>query len=386
MDQDRLRPFVVGPLGPAQLACIRSWRRAGHEAGFIHLTDGRPLPLIAGAVDFYLALPTDSLNNATGVTAMTEFLARHRASGVTCLAYSLARRLHGLRDQIPGETALWLPAGEVIDRLESKAAQNRLAEEAGLALLPSAGVDRASCALAPEFFPAVLRPDDPATVAPAFKTRIVENAGALRAFVAGLERIDRPLIAQPFVRGRNLAVHGYRTASGESGHSGFAVERMLDGVTLTLTPSALPQALAQGCTAFADALGIVGVYHIEFLHDPETDRHYFMEINGRLGGTTGKVYRSGFDEPALIPYCYGSGPALVKHDVNTATATNKQALVKFLIRSAQGKTTVFDYPKGGFWRNLADLAPGFFLWRDEIFDWRDLRTTTAYFLQKIYGE
>lgn len=382
-----IRPVIIGPLGPAQLACLRSWKRLGYSAGFIHLTDGRPLPLIRGAVGAYLRLSFKDLRSDEGISEIANFLVANKATGLTCLAYELARRLHEIRDRLPATTALWLPATSVIDRLESKAAQNLLAVSAGLDLLPSVAIDKTSAAMVDgDLFPYVLRPDDPTTITPVFKAWLCKTPADLEKFIAACRRIDRPLIAQPYVEGRNFVVHGYRTQTGGSAHWGFAVDRMLDGVTLTIRPAPMPDSLADRCAAFADALGIVGIYHFEFIYDATRHRWFFMEINGRLGGTTAKVYRCGFDEPALIPYCYGAVDTPPLNAIVAHTATSKQALIKCMLRALKGRTTVFEYPRVGVLSRLFDLLPGLLAWRDEIIDWRDPRTTTAYFLQKVYGE
>lgn len=380
-----IHPVILGPLGPAQLACIRSWTRSGFAVGFVHVTEGRSLPLIKGAVTSYLQISPDVLQTETGITHLHDFLSRHHATGLTCLSYAMARWLTRVKDRLPPETALWIAELDVIDKLESKSIQTRLARKVGLTLLRSFEVSgQAREAIPEDAFPLVLRPDDPTTVSPIFKMQFIENSTALAAFITRFVHIDRPLIAQPYVQGRNFVVHGYRTQDGESGHQGFLVDRMLDGVTLTLTPAEMPLDLDQKCKQFVNELGLTGIYHFEFLYELESNLYYFLEINGRLGGTTAKVYRCGFDEPGLIPHCYGKKWPTVQHMI-TVTATSKQALIKCLLRTFRGDTTIFDYPRGTIGERLRDILPGLLFWRDEIMDWRDLRTTIAYFLQKIYG-
>lgn len=380
-----IHPVILGPLGPAQLACIRSWTRSGFAVGFVHVTEGNPLPLIEGAVTSYLQISPDVLQTEAGIVRLHDFLSRHRATGLTCLSYAMARWLTRIKDRLPLETALWVTELNVIDTLESKSMQTQLARKVGLTLLRSFEIGGLIREIIPDnAFPLVVRPDDPTTISPIFKMQFIEDRTALAAFVARFMRIDRPLIAQPYVRGRNFVVHGYRTRSGESSHQGFLVDRMLDGVTLTLTPAEIPSDLDQKCEQFVNELGLTGIYHFEFLHELESNLYYFLEINGRLGGTTAKVYRCGFDEPGLIPHCYGKEQPTVQHII-AVTATSKQALIKCLLRTFRGDTTIFDYPCGTIGDRLRDLLPGLLLWKDEIIDWRDLRTTIAYFLQKIYG-
>lgn len=380
-----LNPVILGPLGPAQVACIRSWRRSGFSVGFIQVADGWELPFVKSAVASYLKISPDTLKTADGIEQICSFLDLHNATGITCLSYSLARWLHAIRGLIPRQTELWIPKLGVIDKLESKIEQTRLAQSVGFDLLPSFQVDKlARQSIPDDVFPIVVRPDDPTTVCPIFKMKYFEDRAALSSFVANLERVDRPMLAQPYVRGRNFVIHGYRTRNQENGLAGFRVDHMFDGVTLTLSPSAIPAELSEKCKKFVEEIGLFGIYHFEFLHDPKNNSYYFLEINGRFGGTTAKVYRCGFDEPMLLLYCHNNGlskPGNIQHQI---TATSKQALIKCLLQSFRGLTTIFDYPHGTTYDRLCNFLPGFFLWKDEIIDWHDPQITVAYFLQKIY--
>jgi len=51
-----LRPAIIGPFGPAQLACLRSWNRLGLSPVFVQIQEGdwviRPALKLAAHVSF----------------------------------------------------------------------------------------------------------------------------------------------------------------------------------------------------------------------------------------------------------------------------------------------------------------------------------------------
>src|SRR5690606_35019851 len=146
---------------------------------------------------------------------------------------------------------------------------------------------------------------------PLVKAELCRNEAALEGFLGRLIRFDGPLIAQPFVTGPNIVVHGARSRDGHSIRPvAFLVERKFEGLSLTMRRTALQPALESACLKFVDLLRFVGVYHIELIVDDLTGNTYFLEINGRLGGTTAKAYALGFDEPVhLIDAFAGAGLA-----------------------------------------------------------------------------
>src|SRR5699024_2858239 len=149
--------------------------------------------------------------------------------------------------------------------------------------------------------PLVLRPDDPSRTRPAFKMEFITNSLELEKFLISLSHFDCTLLGQPFIHGPNLVIHGIRTTNGKHRHlAAFSVKSKLNGVSLTVEPTNLPSHISQGCKSFVDRIGHIGVYHFEFLQDPENGRYYFLEINGRLGGTTGKVFAAGYNEPSHL--------------------------------------------------------------------------------------
>lgn len=392
----RLRPALLGPLGPPQLACLRRWGREGLDLGalFIHLTD-HPLPPprrlgIAG----YLPMTRATWGSEEGLDQVTTFLSTHGATGLTCLAEGDARRLHTAAHRLPPSVGLWLPSTAALDRVASKLDQMALAEACGFSLLPSwsslieSGPEgRLAWPPLPEAaFPAVVRPSDPRGVRPPFKVRWLPNRQALNDFGRTLAMVAAPLILQPLVHGPNLLVHGARAQSGAWVHwQAFLVARKFEGLALTVTPTPLDPGLATACQCFVEQAGVVGVFHFDLLVDPATGRPHFLELNPRLGGTTAKVLAAGHDEPGWLLAAYGAmpRPEVPLDQRAPVTVTNRLALVKCLRSLGQGTLTDLDYPRISTRRRAWDLLRGFLLWRDEVLDWRHHPASTLWYVQDL---
>ena len=116
----------------------------------------------------------------------------------------------------------------------------------------------------------------------------------------------------------------------------FVAPRKFEGVTLTIMPAVFPPNVEQYCRDFVESAGVTGCFHFELLFSPYDNRAWFLEINVRLGGTTDKVTRLGFDE-------------------------------------VRGDLTELDYPPSTrmrhVWRSLRDL----WTTKDSIFSLSDLR-------------
>lgn len=382
MTETTTRPALIGPYGPAQIACLRSWRRLGLPVLFVHLGD-RPLPLGQRVASRTVTLPSALAGTPAGAARLAAALREHGADGITCLSESLAGWLHRLHAAGTLPAAPWVAPPEALARLASKAVQTDMAAASGLPVLPTLAVTRDSV-LPPEAFPLVLRPDDPATVAPGFKALLLHRPAELAEVLAGLRRLDRPLVAQRLIVGPNLVVHGARAAAtGEVfALAAFRVDRKFEGVTLRMGATALDPALAEGCRRFAAAIGVTGCFHFEFIEDAD-GRPWFLEMNGRLGGTTGKVFALGYDEPRHLLAAFV--PALGDDRLRLASgwATGKQALVKAALRRLQGRQDPLDYPLRSTAATLAETAAGLLAWREET--WRPAWpvTTLAYLLDRL---
>ncbi|MFH0812728.1 MAG: hypothetical protein V2A69_07790, partial [Pseudomonadota bacterium] len=236
----------------------------------------------------------------------------------------------------------------------------------------------------PKHFPLCLRPSDPAMVKPTFKVRLVNSVAELKNFVASFQKIEKPIIAQPFMNMPNLVVHGARTVTGSTiGLQAFLVERKFEGVTLTIRPTSLDKALSDKCVAFTDHFNLVGNYHFEFLVDPATGSTYFLELNNRLGGTTAKVYACGYDEPLLALQVYGVIESSNQKKIRNVVVSSKQALLKYLLYTVKGGLTPLDYLTESSALRIAKTLYGLLAYRDDVFTLCDVRGALALYLGNI---
>jgi hypothetical protein len=328
--------------------------------------------------------PSD-LKSPAGEKAVLDFLSGSRADGITCLSYHQIEWLNSLRGKMQSPTLPWVPMPDAVALLQSKASMAELATASGLHVLPTALVDHATRSEVPdEFFPAAVRPEDVTTVEPAFKVQYIPTRRELEAFVRNLDVLKKPLLVQPYKRARNFVVHGARGVDGTHFPSAaFVADCAFKGVIAAMRPAPLPQSLEEGCRRFCEKLNIHGVYHFDFLYVESEDRHYFLEMNGRLGGTTAKAFRLGYDEPGFVPGAYGTGRKPISRPVPNGPVASYQATAKFLLSSLKGQLTIFDYPNLGFRRSAMKLLPATLRARSEVWDWRYPRTSIAYVLQQV---
>jgi hypothetical protein len=224
-----------------------------------------------------------------------------------------------------------------------------------------------------------------------------------------MQKIDGPIVAQPFMHLPNLVVHGARTVNGNSiGLQGFLVERKFEGVTLTIRPINVERDFLDKCVQFTDYFNVIGNYHFEFLVDKKNGSSYFLELNNRLGGTTAKVFACGYDEPLLVLQSYGvlptspetsdqqpatsnqkpassnTQPATIVHrPLTNVTVSSKQALLKYFYCTVRGKLTPLDYPSEPSLLRIAKTIYGFFRYKDDVFMLRDIRGSLALYLGNL---
>jgi predicted ATP-grasp superfamily ATP-dependent carboligase len=399
-----VRPVILGQFGPPTLACIRSWGMQGFPVGMVCIESQKePAPASKYLTDF-VTLPSEKLYTPDGIKLISDFLIKFCATGITCVAESIACWLNDHRQMFPDEVAIWLPTNETIKDLISKQRQIEIAQKVGFNVLPTYLIDKnleANDHTPKDHFPLCLRPDDPAKVAPVFKVRLVYSQEELFAYVKSMKRLDSPTVTQPFMYLPNLVVHGARTVNGNSiGLQGFLVERKFEGVTLTIHPTNLEQDLLDKCVRFTDYFNVTGNYHFEFLLDRKTGSSYFLELNNRLGGTTAKVFALGYDEPLLVLQSYGvlptspetgnqkpassnKQPSTIDYRPKNKIVSSKQALLKYFYYTVRGRLTPLDYPSEPSLVRIAKTVYGFFRYRDDVFTLRDIKGSMALYFGNL---
>jgi hypothetical protein len=336
------------------------------------------------------SLPPHLVGTAEGLDRVHAYA---RAVKATALVAMVDRELAWLaehRDRFEPSCQVLSQSSRSLFPLLSKRFQLLIAAKVGLSVLPTHVLMRPEDVepVPAHDYPLVLRPDRQDDVEPSFKARIVESRDELERLIRDCRRIDSPLIAQPLRHLPNLVVHGVRAVDGQVIASRcFRVPRKFEAVSLTLEPTAFPDALQQQCAEFARLAGITGCYHLEFLLSDEGARAYFLEVNVRLGGTTDKVVRAGFDEPLLLLQAYGIRPPSSSVKGSRARrVANKRVLLKHILRAARGKLTPLDYPDVSRVSHIAYSCRDLIVATDSIFDWRDIGGSLRFHLRDIGSE
>jgi hypothetical protein len=374
---------VVGPLGPGQIACIESWRAAGVRVAFIHFGDRRPLRFAPRLLDHYSFI-VDPGRDASAWDSIAALLDGAGVTAAATVAYSVGARLKAALDR-RGSPIRLAAADEATQRfLDTKSAQLALAAEVGLAVDPHWMLTAADTSAIPDAaFPVVVRPDFPKAAVPAFKAEFADDRGALEALLAPLQP-GFSLIVQSFRNTPNLVVHGSRDSAGKAGPTaGFLVDYKFRGVTQRIAALPLPAAFARRCETYVEAMGFVGAYHFEFLYDADIERSRFLEINGRLGGTTGKVVHLGYDEPVLLLNALGIEVPVRPVPSPRRYVSNRFSLLRRAAQVAKGDSSRLDYPALGGVGGALRLLGGVAAWRDEVSGGRHWRLVADYYREAL---
>ncbi|MDP2006066.1 MAG: hypothetical protein Q8K45_10360 [Rubrivivax sp.] len=374
---------ILGRLGTPQLACLRSWRRQGLRCVFLH-ADAAPLPRLVQAL---LGVPCVHLgplrlDDPAWVARLSAALAQAGVQALTCVAEPVSEALWACRAALPAGLRIVSVQPRQAEALASKWRQHGLARAAGLQTLAGWYLrPQEPVRLPADAFPAVVRPDVARRTAPAFKVEVVQDSAALQRLVDGLGPVSEGVVVQPLVHGPNLLVHAWRSADGRcAGHVAFRVEVKHEGLSVVLRPVEADAALLEGCARMAQALALHGVFHFDFIEDPATGRAYFLDLNPRLGGSTGKALAAGYDEPlallaTLVP---GGLPASAFVGAALRGAGGKHQALRALVSVLRGRSTAADYPCPARGRTVAALLRFLLSGRDEVLNLAGWRSALAF--------
>jgi predicted ATP-grasp superfamily ATP-dependent carboligase len=268
--------------------------------------------------------------------------------------------------------------------MESKILQIHIAQQCGFDVLPATLVSTANDAECTQLtYPVVVRPDR-ASIDSSFKAVFLAGSVDLKTFISSLDTRKPPVVAQSYVSGPTVVIHGFRACEAKVAPLiGFVVALKNDGVTVTLEPWELPPGITDACQRFVQAADLVGVFHFELLLDPATTKLWFLEVNVRLGGTTGKVLVAGYDEPAALLYAFGVIGEAPHSPRSYKRVVSRLAALRCLEKVIRGKGSPVDYPfpdaKQVAFRALRSIV----LYRDEVLRPCHLRNTLAFLSQYI---
>ena len=380
------RVALIGDFGPVQIACIRAWQDRGVRPIFLHTGEGETLRFTPGVLSGYERIPGDLKPTPEFDDRIRSALIRHNCEAAVTISESQAAWLRRLTESCPNRPVACVADAGTIEFLSTKSAQMALAREVGLdvgdwwILTSVTDAER----VPNEAFPIVLRPDAPNTANPMFKVLRFDNRGSLAEFLSKQRGDEFRIVAQTYVTGPNLVVHGARGTDGHSApHQAFLVDFKFEGVTQRLKPIKVSAEFSGACQRFVEQAGLVGVYHFEFILDRDHGRMLFLEINGRLGGTTGKVYWCGYNEPVRLLQCFGVLPWTLSgkaERIRNRSVSNYFSLLKRLHKVARGSDEAMGYPRKSRFSLVIDLVGGILAWTDEIYSLWHWQTTTDYYV------
>lgn len=329
----------------------------------------------------------DLIGTPEGLLKICDFVESVNARALMVTNDKMMLWLSQNREMFEPDCAVLAASDNCLQLLFDKQNQIEIARKSGFNLLPSwylRGVDDAD-SIPQQQYPVCVRPSLLGSVDPPFKAEVLHTPEEMKQFLRGLSAVRARIIAQPFIVGPTLVVHGARSAEdGSMTMRAFMAYRKHEGFTLALKPVNLPKELSAPCRAFAEASDITGVFHYELLVSEKEGRPYFLEVNVRLGGTTDKVMRLGFDEPAYLLRSFG---IKLPRNGRVYKKVERQIIGKrLLLRSLRATLTntrpVIDYPRTSRSRQVLYSIFAWLFVRDSVLDWSDVRGSLWYLLFK----
>jgi hypothetical protein len=353
-------------------------RDAGFEIVVLGIGSGRP-SVWSNAVSFAELMRPDDVGTTAGISVVNGFIQRTKAQALLALWEPHMLWLAANRDLLQQSCKLLMSSKESLQAIQSKRDQLSIARRGGFRVLPTWELFQKSDVrrIDPGAYPVCLRPSVPQEVRPPFKVEVLQSPSALESFLEGRIWGPEALLVQPFLPLPTVVVHGVRNESGELlVLESFIATMRFQAVTLELRPFPMDAKLAECCRKFVHEVGLTGPFHFDLLYSVETNTFHFLEINPRLGGTTDKVFRLGFDEPLWTLEAYGFDVRAPQYRAPEGRpVVNRRSVLKHLFWVARGRLSPLDYPLVGTFRHLFLSLLCLLRAKDSIASAKDLRGT-----------
>jgi hypothetical protein len=289
------------------------------------------------------------------------------------------------REQFGPECRVLSPPAETLEILLKKQEQIEIARQAGFHLLPSWELHAhgEESKIPAESFPVCLRPGEPASATPMFKAMVLDRPEDLKDFLDGITWRGA-LLAQPYLMGPNIVVHGVCGEEGEmQALRAFLAYRKSRGFAVSLRSYRLPVDVREACVQFAKLSKIQGPFHYDLLQSAHTRKIYFLEVNVRMGGTTAKVMRMGYDEPLLLLNSFGMQtplqvPQLARDESNV---TGKRLAFAHLMDVLRQRKDPLSYPHRSWLLDVLSAVWETIIVPDVHVTWHDVRGSLWYLLR-----
>lgn len=292
------------------------------------------------------------------------------------VSYNYSAMLQSVSQCLPHLTVM-SPSLASIQIMQSKVSMNEAALSAGLPVLNTLSFEQAMRSFPGQI---VIRPA--LEKGAKFKAELILNKGQLYEFS------QQDIVAQRFIEGPNLVVHVY-TINEDYRYTYFIAKNKFEGVALTLENLDDGQSytnMEKSLSKFLICIGFKGVGHFEFIFDKLDKKMYFLDFNGRMGGTTLKSYALGYNEIDRLLQQYELIDAASHITKKLIVVTNHIALFKYLVRALTLKKGLIDYPHENICRSILTFGKLLFSAKSEL-NALDGRLTSAYykviFIEKI---
>lgn len=384
-----MTPVIISKFSPQVLAFHESMYDNRITPGFICIlgkNDSKPYSKNFKHIVF---LEEGDLYTNKGLIFIKKFIDRFTTCGIISVSEALSLWLRDNESALSKNTVFMIPDRACLKRVLSKENQINAAVDSGLPVLPTYLINDnpdTYTFIKEDLFPLCLRPSGPKAVTPYFKVELTNSPNDLASFIKK-RKINNYIIGQPFLNLPNLLVHGARKPGGPTiDLTGFLVERKFEGLALTVRKIDLPETLINGCKKFTEIMDVQGIYHFDFLYDNRTQQAWFLELNNRLGGTTAKVHAIGYDEPAYLLNAFGWDINIAKSP-SKKTAADKATLIKYALSTLLNNSSPLDYPIGETkLQRLIKVIKGFFTYKDDIIQLKDLRGTLSFYRDIIKNQ
>ena len=369
---------LYGEFGPPILAAARSLSDAGLEIVVLGIGSGKPSVWSSAVCRAELMRP-DDVGTPAGISVLNDFIRRTKAQALLAFWEPHMLWLAANRDLLQHRCKLLMSSKEALQAIKSKHDQVSIARHTGFSVLPTWELFQKSdvCRIDPAAYPVCLRPSAPQEVRPPFKAEVLQSPSMLESFLEGRTWGPGPLLVQSFLPLPTVVIHGVRSELGELlVLESFIATMRFQAITLELRPFPLDAKIAEYCRKFVNKVGLTGPFHFELLYSVETNTFHFLDINPRLGGTTDKVLRLGFDEPLWTLAAYGFDVRARRYRAPEGqSVVNRRSVLKHMFWVTRGRLSLLDYPLVGPFRHLLLSLLCFLAAKDSIASAKDLRGT-----------
>jgi hypothetical protein len=366
---------LFGEFGPPILT---AFSEAGLEIVVLGVGSGKP-SVWSNAVSRAELMRPDDVGTPAGISVLNDFIRRTKSQALLAFWEPHMLWLAANRDLLHLGCRLLMSSKETLQGIQSKHDQVSIARRSGFSVLPTWELFQKSdaCRIDPAGYPVCLRPSVPQEVTPPFKAEVLQSPSTLESFLEGRMWGPGPILVQPFLPLPTVVIHGVRSELGELlVLESFIATMRFQAITLELRPFPMDAKIAECCRKFVNEVGLTGPFHFDLLYSVETNTFHFLEINPRLGGTTDKVFRLGFDEPLWTLAAYGFDVQARRYRaLGGRSVVNRRSVLKHMFWVTRGRLSPLDYPLVGPFRHLLLSLLCLLGAKDSITSAKDLRGT-----------